>query len=110
MVNNVLIMDYFELECAVEDWAEKNGIFTGCAMSQALKTLEESVELGNAVYRTTHYNEDTTEIVDAIGDIIVTLIIQARMWDVTLEECLESAYKVIENRTGKMVNGQFVKD
>lgn len=91
-------MDYFELECAVEEWAKKNGIFDDCTMLQALKTLEESVELAKAVYKTTHYGEDKTEIVDTIGDIMVTLIIQAKMWDVSLEKCLESAYieKVIE--------------
>jgi hypothetical protein len=27
-----------------------------------------------------------------------------------LEDCLESAYNVIKNRTGKMVDGVFVKD
>jgi len=27
-----------------------------------------------------------------------------------LEECLESAYNVITKRTGRMINGQFVKD
>ena len=45
-----------------------------------------------------------------MGDIMVTLIIQAKMQDLSLEECLESAYNVIAKRTGKMVNGQFVKD
>jgi len=27
-----------------------------------------------------------------------------------LQDCLESAYNVIKNRTGKMVDGVFVKD
>lgn len=29
---------------------------------------------------------------------------------VLLEECLQSAYDVISKRTGKIINGQFVKD
>jgi DNA-binding protein len=41
---------------------------------------------------------------------MVTLIIQAKMQNVSLEYCLKSAYNVISKRTGKMVNGQFVKD
>ena len=41
---------------------------------------------------------------------MVTLIIQAKMQDLSLEECLESAYNVITKRTGRMINGQFVKD
>ncbi len=27
-----------------------------------------------------------------------------------MEQCLESAYKVIAKRKGKMINGQFVKE
>jgi len=99
-------MDYFELECAVETWAEEKGILSKATpMAQALKTLEECTELGVAVN-----NNDRAEIIDAMGDIMVTLIIQAKMQDLSLEECLESAYNVIAKRTGKMVNGQFVKD
>ena len=45
-----------------------------------------------------------------MGDIMVTLIIQAKMQGLSLEECLESAYNVITKRTGRMINGQFVKD
>lgn len=37
-------------------------------------------------------------------------IIQCRMQGVLLEECLQSAYDVISKRTGKIINGQFVKD
>mgnify|MGYP003666147414 FL=1 len=99
-------MDYFELECAVEDWAQKKSIFAKATpMAQALKTLEETTELCTAIN-----SDDREEIIDAMGDIMVTLIIQAKMQDITLEECLESAYNVISKRTGKMVNGQFVKD
>ena len=99
-------MDYFELECAVEHWAEEKEILSKATpMAQALKTLEECTELGVAVN-----NNDKAEIIDAMGDIMVTLIIQAKMQGLKLEECLESAYNVIAKRTGKMINGQFVKD
>jgi len=99
-------MDYFELECAVEHWAEEKGILAKATpMAQALKTLEETTELCTAIN-----SDDSEEIIDAMGDIMVTLIIQAKMQSVTLEECLESAYNVISKRTGKMVDGLFVKD
>lgn len=99
-------MDYFELEHAVEEWAKNKGILDKATpMAQALKTLEETTELCTAINA-----NDRTEIIDAMGDIMVTLIIQAKMQDIMLEECLESAYNVISKRTGKMVNGQFVKD
>ena len=99
-------MDYFELECAVEHWAEEKGILAKATpMTQALKTLEETTELCTAIN-----SDDRAEIIDAMGDIMVTLIIQAKMQGLKLEDCLESAYNVIAKRTGKMVNGQFVKD
>jgi len=99
-------MDYFELEAAIETWAQEKGILAKATpMAQALKTLEETTELCTAIN-----NDDRAEIIDAIGDIMVTLIIQAKMQDLSLEGCLESAYNVISKRTGKMVNGQFVKD
>jgi len=99
-------MDYFELECCVSAWAEERDIFKkSTPIKQALKTQEELTELMNAIV-----NEDKAEIEDALGDIMVTLLIQADMQDTSLEECLTKAYKTISSRTGKMINGQFVKD
>jgi len=98
-------MDYFELECAIQDWAEEKGIFdTGTPIKQALKTLEEVNELCSAII-----DNNKEEIKDALGDIMVTILIQATMQNLELEDCLESAYNIIKKRTGKMVNGQFVK-
>ena len=98
--------DYFELEVCVEQWAEEKGILAKATpMQQAMKTQEELTELCNAIL-----DNDRDEIKDAIGDIVVTLIIQAKMQGMTVEECLNAAYDVISKRTGKMVNGQFVKD
>jgi len=99
-------MNYSELESAVEQWAEDRGIFDkATALKQALKTQEEVTELVNAII-----DNDFDEIQDAMGDILVTLIIQAKMQGVSLETCLEGAYNIISKRTGKMINGQFVKD
>jgi NTP pyrophosphatase (non-canonical NTP hydrolase) len=90
----------------VEEWAEAKGILAhATTIRQAEKTLEETNELICAIL-----NEDRAEIKDAIGDIMVTIIIQAKMQGLTIEECLQSAYDVISKRTGKMVNGQFIKD
>ena len=98
--------DYFELECAVETWAEERGILAKATpIKQAMKTQEEVTELCNAIL-----DDNKHEIKDAIGDIVVTLIIQAKMQGMTIEECLNAAYNVISRRTGKMINGQFVKD
>lgn len=98
--------DYFELEVAIEQWAKDKGILDNATtMKQAEKTHEEVLELMSAID-----DDNRDEIKDAIGDIVVTLIIQAKMQGMTIEECLNAAYDVISKRTGKMINGQFVKD
>ena len=90
----------------VEQWAEEKGILSKAwPLTQAIKTQEEVNELCHAIL-----NNNRDEIKDAIGDIMVTLIIQCKMQGMDLQDCLESAYNVIKNRTGKMVGGVFVKD
>ena len=65
---------YFKLQTDIEKWAEEKGILDKATpMAQALKTLEETTELCTAIN-----NNDRPEIIDAIGDIMVTLIIQAK--------------------------------
>ena len=97
---------YYELEALVIAWATQKGILNnGTPRAQAMKTWEETDELIQAIE-----NDDREEIIDALGDILVTIIIQAEMQGLSLTECLNSAYNVISKRTGKMVDGQFVKD
>lgn len=99
-------MKYTELESKVLDWAKDKGILDKATKyTQARKTLEECLELIDAIN-----NNDDGEIEDALGDILVTIIIQAKLNNVALLDCLEGAYNVISKRTGKMINGQFVKD
>ena len=97
---------YNELEALVLAWAEQKGILqNGTPIAQAHKTWEEVNELEEAIR-----NDDREEVIDALGDILVTIIIQAEMQGLSLTECLESAYNVIAKRTGKMIDGQCVKD
>lgn len=115
-------MDFKELNDKVVEWALEKGIFDKATpFSQHGKTLEEVDELTEAIEaqeggHETFTNKDGRfcntkfEIIDAIGDILVTLIIQSKMQDITPEECLEKAYSIISKRTGKMVDGVFVKD
>ena len=99
-------MDYNQLEALVIEWAENKGILQKATPArQADKTLEEVEELRAAIA-----DNNREEIADALGDILVTIIIQAKMQNMSLVECLEGAYNIIAKRTGKMVNGQFVKD
>ena len=73
--------------------------------NQLSKTYEECLELDEAIEQD---NLDSAR--DAIGDIIVTLVMQSQMWELSLEECIEAAWNQIKNRKGKLVNGLFVKE
>jgi NTP pyrophosphatase (non-canonical NTP hydrolase) len=100
------MMDYNQLETLVIEWAANKGILEkATTAAQANKTMEECQELIDAIQ-----DDNREEIADALGDILVTIIIQAKMQNMSLVECLEGAYNIIAKRTGKMVNGQFVKD
>lgn len=99
-------MSLEKLEQDVLEWGMAKGILPDpVALAQANKTLEEVDELFAAIL-----HDDRRAAVDAIGDIMVTLIMQTQAWDTDLTECLEQAYGEIVGRTGKMVNGVFVKD
>ena len=67
--------------------------------------MEEAGELAKALL-----NKDEPEIVDAIGDMVVVLTNLAHQEGFAIESCIDSAYDVINKRTGKMINGTFVKD
>ena len=99
-------MNYKELENEVIKWADNKGILTnGTPEAQANKTIEEALE----IYQAIKVN-DKAEIIDGLGDVLVTIIIQAKLQNVDLLECLQTALNVINKRTGKMIGGTFVKD
>lgn len=90
----------------VENWAQAKGILDKATPEkQAEKTLEEAKELLEAILF-----DDAEGIIDGIGDVLVTIIIQAKMQGLPIEECLEHSLTIIEKRTGRMIDGQFVKD
>ena len=115
-------MEFKELELLVIQWAKEKGILEKATpLAQANKTLEEINELLEACnaqnkglscfYNIKNKLVDTKhEIKDAIGDVLVTIIIQSEMQGLRIEDCLQSAYDVISKRTGKIIDGQFVKD
>lgn len=100
-------MNRFEqLNSRVVSWANDKGILEKATpLKQAEKTLEEAKELVSAVDF-----DSVVDIVDGLGDVMVTILIQAKMQNLDLLDCLESALDIIEKRTGRMIDGQFVKD
>ena len=111
--NNNLFSEPIMVQCEddamfsrIREWAQDRGLYDkGNAHTQYVKLQEEAGELAKALLK-----EDKPEIIDAIGDMVVVLTNLSHMQGVTIEECIGSAYKVISKRTGKMINGTFVKD
>lgn len=93
------------LKPLVEQWFIDRGLDKRDGSGQLEKLQEEVDELKQAYIEV---NRD--EEIDAVGDILVVLIGYCLQRDLDIEECLSVAYNVIKNRTGKVVNGVFVKD
>ena len=102
-ISNNIGCERFDL---IRDWAAKRGLYQqGDPHTQYVKLQEEAGELAKALLK-----NDQPEIVDAIGDMVVVLTNLAHLQGYDIEYCIDEAYKVIATRTGKMINGTFVKD
>jgi NTP pyrophosphatase (non-canonical NTP hydrolase) len=90
----------------IRKWADERGIYrNGDTKTQFVKLQEEAGELARAILKS-----DREELIDSIGDMMVVLTNLAALEGLKVEDCVVSAYQVIEKRTGEMVNGSFVKD
>ena len=99
-------MDQYNQFDLIRKWADERGLYEkGDPKTQALKLVEEVGEISRAIIK-----DDFDEVIDGIGDSVVVLTNLAELMGVSIEECIASAYGVISKRTGKMVNGTFVKD
>lgn len=107
---------------AVRQWGRDKQI-TGpdgkaTLLTQLSKTQEELTETRDAavISATTDgpgvpaWHRAQVEIKDGLGDCTVTLILAAELAGLRFEDCLQAAYDEIKGRTGRMVNGCFVKD
>ena len=72
---------------------------------QMLKMMEELGETAGAIARGDH-----VKTIDGIGDCVVVLTILAVQRNTTLEECVMAAWEEIKDRTGRTVDGVFIKD
>ena len=91
----------------VEQWARDRCIIPNSTpQAQLLKSMSEMGELADATLKS-----DVPEIVDGIGDVLVTLILYAALQKLDIESCLESAYNTIKDRKGTLTpEGIFIKD
>lgn len=106
---------------AVREWGESKGITgpqgKGTLLGQLSKTQEELTETRDAAVALgwdAHFDKHGSAMIDVladgIGDCAVTLILAAEMAGLRFEDCLAAAYDEIKGRTGRMVDGVFVKD
>jgi len=72
---------------------------------QYAKMIEEAGELAKAMLQ-----DNEPEIQDAVGDVLVTVIILCAQLGINPVKCLEAAYEEIKDRKGVTVNGTFIKD
>lgn len=98
-------MQINELIFQVEEWSKDKLLDKADSSKQFLKVTEEVGEVASALARG---NQEGLK--DGIGDVVVTLIILAQQNGLSIEECLQCAYNEIKGRTGKMVDGVFVKE
>lgn len=90
----------------IRQWAHDRNLIEGSTPeAQITKTFEEVDELFLAIE-----HHSVSEIIDAIGDVTVTLVIIAEQLGLRFESCVAAAYDEIKDRKGKMVDGLFVKD
>lgn len=99
-------MTFEQLQMLVLAWASNRNILNeGDTKTQFIKLVEEVGELGKGIN-----HRDKHEIIDGVGDVLVTLINLCWLAEVDPMMCLEAAYNEIKDRKGKMLNGTFVKE
>lgn len=109
-------MSFRMLQADVLRWAkDKDLLHSVNSDKQFMKFIEEVFEFKSEF----DLMKDSAEIMkdvnlsyvkDEMGDILVTLIILCEQIGIDPEECLSMAYEKIKNRSGKTINGQFIKE
>lgn len=88
----------------VKWWSRDRELRKSNSDKQLLKAQEEFGEVIQS-----YLKDQPDELKLELGDVLVTLIIFAQQQDIDLYECLELAYDKIANRTGKLVDGVYIK-
>jgi len=85
-------------------WHHDRNLIHGSTDSQQfLKLTEEFGELAESIAK-------GKSIKDDVGDIVVVLVGICERHNISLKSCLEQAYADIKHRTGRMVDGIFIKE
>lgn len=90
----------------IKRWAKERNLHDADPYKQFLKLAEEVGELSQALAK----NKRKEAIMEEIGGIYVVLTILSMQLNLDVRKCIEFEYDKIVNRTGRMVNGIFVKE
>lgn len=88
----------------IKDWGRQHKINN--PDKQLLHCYEEVAEIGRLVIRGDYNKEELTK---ELGDVFVTTIILADIFGYDAFDCMEKAFLKIQKRTGKTVDGNFIK-
>lgn len=94
-----------ELASKVWDWFEEHDLHD--PVMQMVKVQEEVGELAHEITRGRHHSP---EVIDAIGDTLVTIIGMCHHLNIDPATALSVAYNEIKDRKGKVIDGSFVKE
>lgn len=93
-----------ELVQKIAQWHRDRNLIDGSTdKDQYMKLIQEAGELSDSICK-------GRDVKDDIGDMFVVLINIATRNNVTITECLETAYNDIKDRKGRMIDGVFVKE
>ena len=110
--------NFEQLQKLTLEWAkDKNLLYAENADNQFMEFIEEVFEfkteydiLWHEVRRKGGISKDSVRLLMLeMGDIFVTLIILCNQIGIEPTRCLDMAYEKIKDRTGKTVNGIFIK-
>lgn len=94
-----------ELIAKIISWAKDRKID-----NPILQYAKVNEEIGEIAHELTRNRRNSTELVDALGDSFVTLIILTNILGYDVNSVISSAYEVIKDRKGKTVDGSFIKN
>lgn len=93
-----------ELVNKIAQWHRDRNLIDGSTdKDQYMKLIQEAGELSDSICK-------GCDIRDDIGDMMVVLINIAERNDISITECLDTAYNDIKDRKGRMIDGVFVKE
>lgn len=96
-------MTFEQLTLRLNEWRKQRNLAD--PKSQTMKVMEEVGETSAAYNK--HHHDD---LLDSVGDLLVTISIFCHQLGIDPVDCLSMAYEEIADRTGKTINGSFVKD